>query len=122
MITLQKIIFYKSDEIKKIEENCFKNGMPVAALMEKAGIKSASLFKKIYPKNKYSKVVILVGPGHNGGDALVVARELLLSGYKTYIYLVDKKLKELTENHLNYYLFLGGLYWITRKILIKLML
>lgn len=100
--------FCKSTEIKEIEENCFRNGMPVVALMEKAALKSSVLFKKIYPKSQFLKVAIFVGPGHNGGDALVMARELFLSGYKTYIYLPQDKLKKIPGDHLSYYLFLGG--------------
>ncbi|MES2614697.1 MAG: NAD(P)H-hydrate dehydratase [Bdellovibrionota bacterium] len=101
-------IFGRTTEIQEIEENCFNNGMPRAALMEKAGLKSFVIFKELYPKHDFLKILIFVGPGHNGGDALVIARELLLSGYKTYVFVPEAKLKKLTEEHLNYYLFLGG--------------
>ncbi|HEY9853262.1 MAG TPA: NAD(P)H-hydrate dehydratase, partial [Leptolyngbyaceae cyanobacterium] len=53
------------------------------------------------------KVGILVGPGHNGGDALVVARELHFQGYQVVIYRPFTKLKELTAQHAQYVESLG---------------
>lgn len=54
-----------------------------------------------------SRVGILVGPGHNGGDALVVARELHFRGYEIWIYSPFSKFKELTSQHLQYAQSLG---------------
>ncbi|AVH64186.1 NAD(P)H-hydrate dehydratase [Nostoc sp. 'Peltigera membranacea cyanobiont' N6] len=53
------------------------------------------------------RVGILVGPGHNGADALVVARELYFRGDEVWIYSPFSKLKELTSQHLQYAKSLG---------------
>ncbi|MBH8561141.1 NAD(P)H-hydrate dehydratase [Nostoc sp. CENA67] len=58
-----------------------------------------------------SRVGILVGPGHNGGDALVVARELYFRGYEVWIYSPFSKFKELTSQHLQYVRSLGIPYY-----------
>jgi len=42
------------------------------------------------------------GACHNGGDALVVARELHLQGYEVVVYCPFSKLKELTSQHAQY--------------------
>lgn len=96
-----------AEQMRQIEERVFVAGMPVAALMEKVAGLIASRIQAIYlladDKNPQSKSVgILVGPGHNGGDALVVARELHFQGYKVSLYLAFPKLKELTSQHARY--------------------
>ncbi|BAY62597.1 carbohydrate kinase, YjeF related protein [Calothrix brevissima NIES-22] len=93
-------------QMREIEERIFAAGMPVVALMEKvAGLISRRLAAMI-PSGK-SRIGVLVGPGHNGGDALVVARELHFRGYEVWIYNPFNKLKELTGKHLQYAQSLG---------------
>ncbi len=50
---------------------------------------------------------MLVGTGHNGGDALVVARELYFQGYQVALYAPQGHFKALTEQHWNYATSLG---------------
>ncbi|MBH8556239.1 NAD(P)H-hydrate dehydratase [Nostocaceae cyanobacterium CENA357] len=101
-----------AEQMRDIEGRIFAAKMPVAALMEKvAGL----IFRRIQviippypiPDQGKSRVGILVGPGHNGGDALVVARELHFRGYEVRIYSAFSKLKELTSQHLHYAQSLG---------------
>lgn len=95
-------------QMQEIEGRVFAAGMPVAALMEKVAGLIARRIQHIYPHSAQSlRVGILVGPGHNGGDALVVARELHFHGYQLWIYAPIPKLKELTAQHLQYAQSLG---------------
>jgi len=100
-------IVVSAEQMRQIEERVFAAGMPVPALMEKAAGLCANRIKTLYPLSELLKVGILVGPGHNGGDALVVARELKLAGYRVIVCRPIAKLKELTANHADYAQSLG---------------
>ncbi len=95
-----------ANQMTVIEEELFRSGMPVPALMEKVG---QAMFCWInHRKDLIQKgVVVLVGPGHNGGDGLVVARELYLAGIPVQIWCPFPIKKTLTEKHLKYCLWLG---------------
>ncbi|MBW4632228.1 MAG: NAD(P)H-hydrate dehydratase [Iphinoe sp. HA4291-MV1] len=112
-------IVVTAQQMRDIEERIFAAGMPVAALMEKVAGLITRRVQNIYPlfwgqvhkgkapSSPSSPLGILVGPGHNGGDALVVARELHFRGYEVLIYCPFSKLKELTSQHLQYNRSLG---------------
>lgn len=97
-----------TQQMRQIEEEVFTQQMPVASLMEKAALLSSQKFGHRYPKNKYPSVGIVIGCGHNGGDGLVIARELFLHGYQVSLYVpLANKSKTLTAQHLEYAQFLG---------------
>ena len=100
-----------AEQMSQIEEQVFAAGMPVAALMEKAARLCFERIKSLYPLSDYGSVGILVGPGHNGGDALVIARELYLTGYQVKIYRPFFKLKSLTAQHASYVASLGAAFY-----------
>jgi ADP-dependent NAD(P)H-hydrate dehydratase / NAD(P)H-hydrate epimerase len=115
-------VIVTAGQMRDIEERIFAAGMPVVALMEKVAGLIARRIQEIPPtplqkqgyvasntllKKGGSRVGILVGPGHNGGDALVVARELYFRGYEVWIYAPFSKFKELTSQHLHYAQSLG---------------
>ena len=96
-----------SSQMQQIEEQIFAAGMPIPALMEKAARLCSDRISKLYSLSQITSVGVLVGPGHNGGDALVIARELYLAGYQVKVYRPFSKLKSLTTQHSNYLISLG---------------
>ena len=96
-----------AQQMREIEGRIFEAGMPVAALMEKVAGLITDRIQALYPCSRSRRVGVLVGPGHNGGDALVVARELHLLGEDVLIYRPITKLKELTAHHAQYAASLG---------------
>ncbi|MFH7243162.1 MAG: NAD(P)H-hydrate dehydratase [Spirulina sp.] len=93
--------------MQAIEAAMFEAGMPVAALMEKAAQRMAAWVMARFPPTAYAQVGVLVGPGHNGGDALVMARELAHGGYGVQIISPFERHKPLTADHLRYVRALG---------------
>jgi len=100
-------IIVTAQQMRDIEARIFAAGMPVAALMEKVAGLIFRRVQALYPTSVTQRVGILTGPGHNGADALVVARELHFCGYDVKIYSSFSKLKELTSQHLQYAQSLG---------------
>ncbi|WP_320667138.1 NAD(P)H-hydrate dehydratase [Prochlorococcus sp. MIT 1307] len=93
-------------QMANLESEMFASGLPVAALMEKVGQAMAAWLIS-HSGLIDSGVVVLVGPGHNGGDGLVVARELYLAGVKVEIWCPLNVNKTLTAQHLSHANWLG---------------
>jgi ADP-dependent NAD(P)H-hydrate dehydratase / NAD(P)H-hydrate epimerase len=104
---LQDQVVVTAQQMRAIEQLMFEAGMPVPALMEKVAGLILHRLEQVYPAASYPKVGILVGPGHNGGDALVVARELWHRGREVRVHLPLEKLKDLTSAHWQYLQKLG---------------
>ena len=87
-------------QMSEIEEGLFSIGMPVESLMEKVGLRISDwlLKRKKLLKNG---VTVLVGPGHNGGDGAIVARELFLKGYHVKVWCPFPIKRKITSQHLN---------------------
>ena len=58
----------------------------VDQLMELAGLSCAHAVAKAFPERRDRKVIVLCGPGNNGGDGLVCARHLQLNGYEPVVH------------------------------------
>ena len=95
-----------SKQMLDLENEIFSQGMPQEALMEKVGIQlSKWLLKR---KSLLKKgVIVLLGPGHNGGDGAVIAKELFLKGYLVKLWCPFPLKKTLTINYVNYLTSLG---------------
>jgi len=69
----------------------------VSQLMELAGLSCAHSVAKCYPDldTKSKPLLVLCGPGNNGGDGLVMARHLQQLGYKPQLFYPKRTEKEL---------------------------
>ena len=72
---------YTTSEIKTIEQLAFSMPNP-PCLMEKAGLAAAHIAKDNLLVDGRNSVLVLAGPGNNGGDALVAARYLHNWGFQ----------------------------------------
>ena len=77
-------------EMSAIDRNAQDLGIEPIVLMENAGRQVASEIQK---KRRPSSVVILCGPGNNGGDGFVVARHLGNAGWKVSIVEMSEPVK-----------------------------
>lgn len=99
-------VMVTAEQMVKLESQILSSGLPVEALMEKVGQAMASWFIQ-HSRLLEHGVVVLIGPGHNGGDGLVVARELHLAGFKVMIWCPLSINKNLTKKHLSHANWLG---------------
>jgi hydroxyethylthiazole kinase-like uncharacterized protein yjeF len=72
---------FRTDEIRRIETAAAAQGG--APLMELAGLAAAELARELCHNGK--RVVVVAGPGNNGGDALVLARHLKSSWFNVSV-------------------------------------
>ena len=101
-----KHLIVDSKQMLILEKEMFSDGMPQEALMEKAGIQISRWLLKRKPLLKYG-ITVLIGPGHNGGDGAVIARELFLKGFLVKVWCPFPIKKTLTNNHFNYLTSIG---------------
>nr|CAG4648142.1 EOG090X0AXR [Moina brachiata]SVE93187.1 EOG090X0AXR [Moina brachiata] len=83
----------QKDAIQLDEELMGECGYKLEQLMELAGLSCASSILEAFPQAK--KILIVVGPGNNGGDGLVCARHLKLFGYEPEIFIPKALQKDL---------------------------
>ncbi|MBI4823000.1 MAG: NAD(P)H-hydrate dehydratase [Nitrospirae bacterium] len=89
-----------SVEMKEIDRKTIEDfGIPSETLMQRAGL---SVSKRINEAFKPRKVLVLSGPGNNGGDGIVAGRELYKSGWNVLVIILSEKDK-LGKDCLNEY-------------------
>jgi NAD(P)H-hydrate epimerase len=75
------------DEVRELDRRAIEDfGIPGIVLMENAGRGAAELLMRLNPAK--APVVILCGPGNNGGDGFVIARQLDNHGWPVKVWLV----------------------------------
>ncbi len=71
------------DEVRIAEERAVEAGITLWALMRKAGQACADVLHAEFPDGR---VIVLAGPGNNGGDAFVAAQRLRDLGRDVWLY------------------------------------
>ncbi|XP_063295542.1 NAD(P)H-hydrate epimerase [Pelobates fuscus] len=95
--------YLSQEEAQAVDEELFNEyKFSVDQLMELAGLSCATAIAKAYPISSFTSnlpsVLVVCGPGNNGGDGLVCARHLKLFGYEPAIFYPKRPNKTLFEN------------------------
>ena len=101
-------LLVSADQMLALEQEWLASGLPVAALMETVGQRMADWFLA-RPQLLTSGVLVLVGPGHNGGDGLVVGRKLLEANVDVRVWAPIALRQPLTQEHWRHLLWLGAI-------------
>jgi NAD(P)H-hydrate epimerase len=80
-------------EMRQLERAANDSGHSYAAMMERAGQATALAIKERLA-TEVARVLVLVGPGNNGGDGLAAARYLHEWGHKVTVYIWKRELQE----------------------------
>ncbi|XP_038238393.1 NAD(P)H-hydrate epimerase isoform X1 [Dermochelys coriacea] len=94
--------YLSQEEAQAIDQELFTEyKFSVDQLMELAGLSCATAIAKAYPPSSFTRslptVLIVCGPGNNGGDGLVCARHLKMFGYEPTVYYPKRPSKALFE-------------------------
>ena len=80
-----------ADQMRQIDQQCDSIGLPTSALMENAGKVVAEEVERILGTIDQQHILVLVGPGNNGGDGLVAARYLHDWGARISLYMFGQR-------------------------------
>jgi hydroxyethylthiazole kinase-like uncharacterized protein yjeF len=79
------------EQMRQAEEQCAESGLPASQLMENAGKAVAEEVRQILGAVDQQNILLLIGPGNNGGDGLVAARYLHDWGARVSLFLFSKR-------------------------------
>lgn len=99
--------FPDSEEMRRYDEDTIRGGVLASTLMERAG---HALFERMKETlSLEERVLVLCGPGNNGGDGFVLARLLLEAGYRVETFLFHSgKVSELNATTMRTLQEVGG--------------
>ena len=105
----KNIPIYLDAEIRNIEKLANSTSAPIS-LMEKAGLAAAEVVRDKLLTSEKNKVLVLAGPGNNGGDAFVVARHLQKWWFKVTLVFTGTpaKLSDEAKNSMDAWTAAGG--------------
>ncbi|TRZ48068.1 MAG: NAD(P)H-hydrate dehydratase [Dehalococcoidia bacterium] len=78
-------------QMRQVEQDCAKVGLSTSVLMENAGKAVAEEVRRILGNINQQFILVLIGPGNNGGDGLVAARHLHDWGAKVSVCLFSQR-------------------------------
>ncbi|HVT81979.1 MAG TPA: NAD(P)H-hydrate epimerase [Phycisphaerae bacterium] len=83
---------FTRDALRELDRRAVEEfHIPILVLMENAGRAAADSAARMLKKSGGSKVLILAGPGNNGGDGLVAARHLHNAGVEVAVLLIAER-------------------------------
>lgn len=93
---------YQEEDIRHADETAVKQGVSMTELMDRAG---KGIFNQLqHYLNKTDHILILAGPGNNGGDGIVLAHYLAQAGFSVELTFPLGDVKSSTANqHLEHY-------------------
>ena len=100
-----------AQEMARIESLAYEHGASDLQFMENAGLQIAEKVEAYIAQHQLQKnILIIVGRGNNGGDALVAGQRLIKEGFHCIAWLLypDKECSELCQKQLNDYRKLKG--------------
>jgi hydroxyethylthiazole kinase-like uncharacterized protein yjeF len=81
---------YSVDDIRAVEKAAMQN-LPTGTLMRRAGLAAAGAALALLPEEAaVTRVLLLAGPGNNGGDALEAAAHLAAAGAQAFVWMADQ--------------------------------
>ncbi|MFO8143728.1 MAG: NAD(P)H-hydrate epimerase, partial [Dehalococcoidales bacterium] len=80
-----------ANQMRQADQDCSNIGLPPEQLMENAGLAIAREVNSILEGVKGKSIVVLTGPGNNGGDGLVASRHLHDWGAKVSVFLFSDR-------------------------------
>jgi hydroxyethylthiazole kinase-like uncharacterized protein yjeF len=82
-----------TEEMRHLEQATDASGHSYAEMMEMAGSAVGAIADKMILMTPEKKILVLVGPGNNGGDGLVASRFLLEAGHEVTVYVWKRDVK-----------------------------
>ena len=83
-----------SEEMRLLESRAAESGVSAESLMESAGLAVARSIAHRLDGVRSKRIVVLVGPGNNGGDGMVAARYLADWGAVVTLYMTTARRRE----------------------------
>lgn len=80
--------FITPEEMRRLEVEASTYGLRTVDLMENAGRAVAEIIESRYGRSREKSVLVVCGPGNNGGDGFVTARCLSMRGWRTRLILL----------------------------------